>query len=202
MPGVSALILAAGRATRFGAGADDSKLLAELNGKPLVRHVTDAALRSRADEVIVVTGHAAEGVRQALTGLDLRFTQNPDFASGMASSLKTGLAALDLGASGVVVLLGDMPRITGAIIDCLITRFEADGSKSDAVVPVHEGRQGNPVLLGRAVFPALDALSGDQGARRILNEPGRNVLTCPVEDAAIEVDVDTREALERLRAGG
>jgi molybdenum cofactor cytidylyltransferase len=201
MPGISALILAAGRATRFGAGADDSKLLAALEGKPLVRHVAGAALASQAAEVIAVTGHAAEGVRQALAGLDLRLVHNADFATGMASSLKAGLAALDPRASGVVVLLGDMPRITSAIIDRLITHFETGGATADAAVPVREGRQGNPVLLGRALFAALDTLNGDQGARRILSEPGRRVLLCSVEDAAIEVDVDTRDALENLRAG-
>jgi molybdenum cofactor cytidylyltransferase len=201
MPGVSALILAAGQATRFGAGAEGSKLLAELDGKPLVRHAAEAALQSRAGEVIVVTGHAAEGVRQALGGLDVRFVHNADFAAGMASSLKAGLAALDPWASGVVVLLGDMPRVTGGIIDGLIAHFEADGSAADAVVPVFEGRQGNPVLLGRAVFPALSTLTGDQGARRVLAGPGRRVLAYPIEDAAIEADVDTRDALERLRGG-
>jgi len=206
MPGVSALVLAAGRATRFSAGsstlvAESSKLLADLEGKPLVRHVVLAALGSRAAGVIVVTGHAAEGVRQALAGLDVRFVHNPDFAAGMASSLLAGLAALDPRASGALVLLGDMPCITSAIIDILIARFEAGGASADAVVPVFEGRQGNPVLLGRAVFPALRALTGDQGARRVLAEPGRTVLSCPIEDAAIEADVDTRDALERLRVG-
>lgn len=206
MPRVSALVLAAGRATRFGAAAsglaaESTKLLADLDGKPLVRHVALAALGSRAAGVTVVTGHAAEGVRQALAGLDVGFVHNPDFATGMASSLLAGLAALDPRASGVLVLLGDMPCITSAIIDLLIARFEGAGAACDAVVPVFEGRQGNPVLLGRAVFPALSGLSGDQGARRVLAEPGRTVLACPVDDAAIEADVDTREALERLRAG-
>ena len=205
MPGVSALVLAAGRATRFSAAdsalaAGSSKLVADLDGKPLVRHVALAALGSRAASVTVVTGHAADNVRQALAGLDVRFVHNPDFATGMASSLLAGLAALDPQASGTLVLLGDMPCVTSAMIDVLIARFEADGASCDAVVPVFEGRQGNPVLLGRAVFPALTALSGDQGARRVLAEPGRTVLACPIEDAAIEADVDTREALDRLRA--
>lgn len=197
MLAISALILAAGRATRFGAAT--SKLAAVLEGKALVRHVAEAALAARTDEVLVVTGHDAVRVRAALAGLDLCFVHNEAFASGMASSLRAGLEALNPQAAGVVVLLGDMPRIGAALIDRLVETFISDGASADAIVPVFEGRQGNPVLLGRSVFPALAGLAGDQGARRILGAPGRRILVCPVDDAGIEIDVDTTGALDRLR---
>src|SRR5665213_2046168 len=88
---VTAIILAAGRSTRMGG---PNKLLAELGGKKLVRIVTEQALASRASGVIVVTGHQAAEVEKALQGLDVKFVRNPDFAAGLASSVKAGIAAV------------------------------------------------------------------------------------------------------------
>ena len=106
------IVLAAGRSTRMGG---PNKLLAELDGKKLVRIVTEQALASKASEVIVVTGHQAELVEQALGGLKVKFVRNPDFAGGLASSVKAGIAAVPANADGAVVCLGDMP-----LIDCAI----------------------------------------------------------------------------------
>ena len=112
MPDIAAIILAAGRSLRFRAegGREISKLVASLDGKPLVRHVAEAALASRARPVVVVTGHAQEVVEAALAGLPVVFANNAGFAAGLASSLKVGVAALPSGVAGALVLLGDMPR--------------------------------------------------------------------------------------------
>jgi molybdenum cofactor cytidylyltransferase len=200
MTEVAALVLAAGRGTRFGAGATASKVLAPLDGLPLIRHVAEAALASRAREVVVVTGHAGEAVAAALVGSAARVVHNPSFAEGMATSLRAGVAALDPRVDGVVVLLADMPRVTRAIIDALIATFEADAD-AEAVVPERHGRRGNPVLIARALFPAVAMLEGDQGARRLLARPDARVLVREIDDDAIEQDVDTPEALDALTPG-
>jgi molybdenum cofactor cytidylyltransferase len=196
---VAAVILAAGRSTRFaGDQPGTTKLTAELKGKPLVRHVAEAVLASQARPVIVVTGHARDHVLEALAGLPLQFVHNKDYATGLASSLRTGLVVVPNEAAGAVVLLGDMPLVTPGLIDQLVRRLD-EKPDADAIVPVTEGRPGNPVLLARALFPALARLTGDEGARRLLQNPGIHVIETAIEGEGASVDIDTPDALERLR---
>ncbi|MFZ0558753.1 MAG: nucleotidyltransferase family protein [Methylovirgula sp.] len=190
-PAVAAVILAAGRGTRFHAGA---KVVAELDSKPLVRHVAEAALASRARPVLVVVGQAAEETAAALAGLDVRLVCGAGFEMAMSRSLKAGLAAIPPSAPGALILLADMPWISASLIDRLIDAFETS-AHPDAVVPVHAGQRGNPVLLGRNLFKAVRGLEGDDGAGRIL---GTGVVELAVEDAAVTIDVDTSDDLLRL----
>ena len=192
---VAGLVLAAGRSTRMG---EDNKLLLPVRGKPLVRHAVEAQLASRAAPVLVVTGHQGREVRAALAGLDVRFVENPDFASGLASSVKAGLAALPEEAEGVVVALGDMPNVTPAVIDRLAEVF-AERPEAQAIVPTLLGQRGNPVLLSRALFDAVERISGDQGARRLLDAAGEAVVEVPLDDPAIALDIDTPEAFAAIR---
>lgn len=193
-PLIAALLLAAGRGARFGASAN--KLLADFDGRPLIRRAAEAALASRLRRVIVVTGHQRVEIEAALAGLPLSFVPNPDFSRGLASSLRRGLTAAG-DAEGVIVLLGDMPAVSPRLIDALVSAFEkAPGAA--AVVPVRGGRRGNPALLARRLFPALAALEGDEGARRLLRETD-GVVELPVEDDAVLADVDTPADLARLR---
>ena len=191
---IAAIILAAGRSTRMGS----NKLLEELDGKALVRHVADAALGSIAHSVWVVTGHERESVRARLDGLGVRFVHNPDFALGLSTSLKAGVMALPAEAKGVVVLLGDMPRVTSEVINSVIQAFEAQ-PQAIAAVPVYQGEWGNPVLLSRSLFGAVAALQGDAGARKLLNGRAGEVLEVPVSNDAVLIDLDTPEALARAR---
>lgn len=193
---VAAVVLAAGRGTRFGAGESDSKVLALLEGRPLVTHVVEAALASRARPVIVVTGQGGARCAALLAGTVVHFAYNPAFATGMASSLRTGLAALPEAAEAAVVMLADMPRVRAATIDALVAAFLEE--RSDAVVPICAGRRGNPVLVSRALFPALMGLTGDEGARRVLADAACRVIRLPVDDPGILADVDTRDALAAL----
>jgi molybdenum cofactor cytidylyltransferase len=195
---IAAIILAAGRSRRFQAGAGDSKVLAALAGKPLVRHVAEAATQSRAKPVVVVTGQAAAKVEAALAGLDLRFVHNADPDAGLSRSLRTGLAALPGDSSGAIILLADMPYVTAAMIDRLVAAFVNAAQEPQAVVPVQNGRRGNPVLLGRSLFAAAMTIEGDRGARALLDAPGVATLECPVDDSAIAIDIDTRDALAKL----
>lgn len=191
---VAAVVLAAGTASRFRA-VDPSvptKLVARFDGVPLVRRVAEAALASRARPVVVVTGFAAREVRAALDGCALAFAHNPAYASGLASSLRAGLQALSDDVSGTLVLLGDMPAVSAAVIDRLVAAFEADPG-AEAAVPVSGGRRGNPALLGRALFGSARALGGDEGARRLLARA--RVVEVPVDDEAVLLDVDEPAAL-------
>ncbi len=191
---IAAIILAAGRSTRMGS----NKLLEELDGKALVRHVADAALGSIARSVWVVTGHEGESVRARLDGLGIRFVHNPDFALGLSTSLKAGVMALPAEAKGVVVLLGDMPQVTSEVINSVIQAFEAQ-PQAIAAVPVYQGEWGNPVLLSRSLFGAVAALQGDAGARKLLNGRAGEVFEVPVSNDAVLIDLDTPEALARAR---
>jgi molybdenum cofactor cytidylyltransferase len=183
-PRVTALVMAAGQGRRFG---DGNKLLADLDGRPLLRRAVEAALGSKVRETVVVTGHDRAAVETALSGLPVAFAHNPDFARGLAASLRAGLAAA-AGADAVVVLLGDMPGASLEIVDALIEAFQkAPGNL--AVVPVRNGRRGNPVLLARALFPRLATLQGDEGARRLLLET-ESVVELAVDDDGVLADVD------------
>lgn len=198
---VAAVVLAAGRAVRFAAAGEqgDSKVYATLEGRPLVAHVVEAAVASRAAPIVVVTGRDAERAESALAGFAVELVHNPLFAEGMASSIAAGLAAVPVEAEAVIVLLADMPRVAAATLDALIVAFERE--RPDAVVPVHCGRRGNPVLIARGLFPALMRLTGDEGARRILADGAHRVLSCAVDDPGVLLDIDTREALDALGRG-
>jgi molybdenum cofactor cytidylyltransferase len=192
---VAAIILAAGRSTRMGG---PNKLLAELGGKPLVRAVTEQALASKVRGVIVVTGHQAEQVEKALQGLNVKFVRNPDFADGLSSSVKAGIAAIPAEADGAVICLGDMPLISAQLIDRLIDTFAPDRGSLIAV-PVSDGRRGNPVLWSRRFFSELLALDGDIGARRLIDKHSQAVAEIPVEGHGAFLDIDTPQALEAAR---
>lgn len=185
MSDVATLILAAGQGSRFGA---EPKLLASFHGKPIIRHVAEAAVGSSARRVIVVTGHRAQEVEQAVFRLAVSIVHNPSFSEGLSTSLKAGFAALPPEARGVVVLLGDMPLVTTDLLDGLIAAWRKQ--KPFALVPTLDGRRGNPVVLSRDAAPMIASLSGDTGASLILR--GRSdVLEWPVDDPAILQDIDT-----------
>lgn len=195
---VGSVLLAAGRGTRFGPGP---KLLADLDGRPLVRHAAEAALAARPRPVVVVLGAQAGAVRAALAGLDLIHVENPDFRAGLATSLRAGLAALPPRCGATLVLLGDMPRITAGHIGRLVGAFERAAPKPAAVVPVWGGRRGNPVLLNlRLLAGDIAGLAGDRGAGLLL--AGRPDVLEIAGDPSTALDIDTPAALEAIRAGG
>ena len=193
MTKVAAIVLAAGRSSRFRAagGAEETKLVAMLGGKPIVLRVVEAALASRARPVVVVVGHARCAVEAALGGLPTTIVLNPDYATGLASSLRAGLAATPADVEGALVLLGDMPNVDARLIDSLIAAFEAR-PEAHAVAPVQKGRRGNPILLGRTLFDEAMRLEGDEGARRIVAALGkRDIAEVHASGNGSTFDVDT-----------
>jgi molybdenum cofactor cytidylyltransferase len=193
---VGAIVLAAGRSTRMGG---PNKLLEKISGKPLVRIAAEEALASRAGPVVVVTGHERAKVEAALAGLDVRLVHNPDYADGLSTSVKAGLAALPPEAEAAIVCLGDMPQVTSALIDRLIAAFDPERNAL-VVLPTFSGKRGNPVLWSRRFFPDLMALEGDVGARHLIGAYQEVVAEVPVEDAAVMVDIDTPDALRAAKA--
>ncbi len=204
MTRVGAVVLAAGRSARFRAagGAGATKLVAKLGEKPIVRMVAEAALASKAHPVIVVTGHARASVEAALAGLDVEWAHNPDFSSGLASSLRVGLAAMPADVAGALVLLGDMPWIEPRLIDALIGAFLAKETAL-AAAPTRGGQRGNPALIGRGLFEAAMKLTGDEGARRLIGSLGAGELVeVEAPDEGVAVDIDTPDDLAVARRPG
>jgi molybdenum cofactor cytidylyltransferase len=193
--GVAALILAAGEGRRMGG---PTKQLAELGGQSLVRRVAEAALASRAAPVVVVTGHERDAVEAELAGLDVVLTFNGNYRGGLSTSLRRGVEALPSGASGVLVLLADMPFVTPSMLNRLIDTFEAV-HPHPIVAPTHSGKRGNPVLWPHRHFAALQAIEGDTGARHLIASHADEVVEVAIGEAAA-LDLDTPEAL--AKAGG
>ncbi len=193
---LAALVLAAGRSTRMGG---PNKLLAEIGGRPLVRIAAEQALASRARPVIVVTGHQRDRVEAALKGLDVAFVHNPDYAEGMSTSVKAGIAAVPADADGAIVCLGDMPQVDAKLIDRLLAAFDPEKGAL-VVMPTMDGKRGNPVVWSRRFFPELRGLGGDVGARHLIASYPEAVAEVPVASRAALVDVDTLDALNELKA--
>lgn len=194
---VSAIVLAAGQSRRMGAR---NKLLEEVGGKPMVRIAAEAALDSAAGEVIVVTGHEAERMAKELGDLDVRLVDNPDYAEGLSTSLRAGLSAVSPDSDAAIVALADMPRVTAEVLDQLMDAFSRTPA-TQIVVPTFEGKRGNPVLWGRRFFADLMTVEGDVGGRALIGAHGGLVSEIDV-GADVELDVDTPEALDRVRGKG
>lgn len=188
---IAAVVLAAGQSRRMGA----PKQLAAIGGMPMLRRTVEHVRASGVDEIVVVTGHEAEAVGAALKGLPVTLVRNPDYAQGLSTSLKAGLAALDdEQVDGALIVLGDMPGVTAGDIDRMLAAFDPAEGRG-IVVPVHEGKRGNPVLWGAAYFPEMVRLSGDMGAKHLLAEFAEAV--CEVElGEAVLTDIDTPEQLK------
>ncbi|AWK86982.1 NTP transferase domain-containing protein [Azospirillum thermophilum] len=197
-PRIAALVLAAGRSSRMGG---TNKLLAEVEGRPLVARTVDAVLASQAVQVIVVTGHQGEAVGAALADRRVTLVHNPSFAEGLSSSLRAGLAAVPGDADGVVVCLGDMPLVSAAVIDRLIAAYNPLEGRA-ICIPTIQGKQGNPVLWDRGFFAEMAALSGDAGAKRLIGAHADRLCEVPVDDAGVLFDVDTPDLLAQLRTAG
>ena len=194
-PRIAALILAAGQSRRMGR---INKLLEEIDGAPMVARAADAVISSRTDPVIVIVGHEADRVRGALAGRDVVFVDNPAYAEGLSTSLKHGVAALPEDADGVLVCLGDMPRIAAAEIDALIDAFDPVAGRS-ICVPTFGGKRGNPVLLGHRFFAEIQEISGDVGARQLIGAYPDLIVEVAMDGDGILVDIDTPQALKKAR---
>ena len=168
-------------------------------GDPIARIIDndpDLLIRLAAEREQVVAQISAAEQAMATARLDVNRSSQL-YAEGLAASLRAGIAAVPEDAPGIIVSLGDMPNVTAPVLDRLAQAF-TDAPEALAVAPTLLGQRGNPVLLSRALFPAVAALTGDQGARRLLEEAGEAVIEVPLDDPAIALDVDTPEALRAV----
>lgn len=198
MPRIAAIVLAAGRSSRMGSA---NKLLAEVDGVPMVRRAVDAALASKARPVIVVTGNEQGKVQAALRGCKVSFVHNASFGEGMSTSLRAGLGALPADIDGALVCLGDMPLVTPAVLDRLIGAHDAVEGRG-ICVPTWNAKRGNPVLWDRRFFSEIGELAGDVGAKHLIGEHADQVVEVAMPDDSILTDIDTPEALAALRQLG
>jgi molybdenum cofactor cytidylyltransferase len=193
-PRIAAILLAAGKSSRMGA----NKMLAEIDGRPMVARTAQRLLSSRARPIIAVLGNMADEVDTALGKLPVERVHNRDFADGLSTSLKRGLAALPADIDGAIVCLGDMPLIAGRDLDRLIAAFNPLEGRA-IVVPTRRGQRGNPVLWSRQFFHEMMALSGDQGARKLIDEHADLITEIEMDTDGVLTDIDTPEALAQLR---
>jgi molybdenum cofactor cytidylyltransferase len=164
----------------------------------LLRWVVEAALKSDARPIIVVTGNEQARIEAALKGLDVSYAHNADYREGLSTSLKAGIAAVPASADGALVLLGDMPTINAALIDRMIAAFSPADGRSICVA-MHEHKRGNPVLWAKEFFPDIAKLTGDLGAKPLLG--ANEDVVCEIEAGGAALrDIDTPEALQALRA--
>ncbi|MDQ2912399.1 MAG: nucleotidyltransferase family protein [Chloroflexota bacterium] len=190
-PQIGGVILAAGAARRFGA----QKLLAQLDGRPLVQHVIDAANASSLEEIVLVVGTDVDDLVGHVELGRTRVVRNPDPSRGLASSLQAGLRTLDQRLHGALVLLGDIPGVTSALIDELVARGRE--TRASAVISVWRGRRSPPVVLHKSMWADAFTLHGDIGMRDVLND--KDVVEFTVTDALGSLDdIDTPEDHARV----
>ena len=195
-PRVAAVLLAAGQSRRMGRL---NKLLQEVDGAPMVVRAAEALRASQVESLVVVLGHQADQVRAALGPREAAFVENPDYAEGLSTSLKRGLAEVPDDVDAVLVCLGDMPRVSAAQIDRLIAAFNPLEGRA-ICVPTHRGKRGNPVLWARRFAVEMMTIAGDVGARHLLGEHADVVCEVEMAEDAVLLDIDTPEALRDATA--
>lgn len=190
---IAAVVLAAGLSRRMG----QAKLLMPVGGRAIVRYVVESVLAGGVDSVWVVTGPDVEPIEAALAGLEVQIAVNPAPEEGQASSLRAGIAALPASVDAVLIALGDQPSLAPSIIPALLAARRT--SPKLIVAPRYRDGQGNPVLFKRAIFPELLRLTGDQGARPIIQQEPARVEWVEL-DLPMPPDVDTLDDYEKIRA--
>jgi molybdenum cofactor cytidylyltransferase len=191
---IAAIVLAAGRSRRMGA----HKLLLPLGDRPLLAHVVAAACASTADPVIVVLGHEAARVAAALPPGRQRVIVNPDYREGMSTSLRVGLAAVPPQASGALILLGDQPLITPALVERMLG--VAQESPDSIIAASYDGRRGNPVYFPRAYFGELEGVTGDEGGRSVIERHRDTLRLVEIANAAAALDTDSPDDYRHVLA--
>lgn len=198
----AAIMVAAGLSSRFG---PDDKLLAEVNGAPLLAWSLKPLFEAAPGQLVVVTGANEKAVRGLCSDHAVTFANNPDPAAGLGASIAIGAAAVQKQIEGVFICLGDMPLVSPGVFRELAGALAADKA-TDAVAPIYNSRRGHPVLFHRRHLTALKNLSGDDGAKQILNAPGFHLRCLETNDEGAVTDVDLREdlsspAMKRLLRG-
>ena len=190
---VTGIILAAGIAARMGR----IKQLLPFNGRPVLQDVVDQARRAPLDQIVLVLGHAADEIRQELELEDVLVVINTQYPHGQSTSLRAGLAAVRPHMDAAMFILGDQPLVPAGVFEQLLDAHAR--VRSAFVIPTHGGRRGNPVLVDRAVFPHLAALTGDVGARVLFDLFHEQIQEVEIDSDTILLDLDTWDDYLRLQ---
>lgn len=186
---VGSVLLAAGQSTRY---EGDNKLLAEVDGEPIVRRAARTLTESPLAATVAVVGYQAAAVESALEGTGVETRRNDAYPEGQSTSVAHGVAvARKRDWDAVVFALGDMPFVDTGTVERLLDAY-ADGEGS-VVAPSYRGQRGNPVLFDAAHFDDLTAVTGDRGGREIVEDAGTFVT---VDDPGVHRDVDRREDID------
>lgn len=189
---IAAVIVAAGRSSRFG---EDNKLLAEFRGAPLIRHAASAVAASQVAVAVLVVGPDRDAIAAAAGPGAWRLEVNANPDSGLSGSIQSGIAALDGTVDGALIVLGDMPFVSAKLINELCDVFAAKNGRQIVFPVTRDGRQTNPVLWPRVLFPSLMRLTGDVGAKAVLAANVDLQLPIVIEDTEAFFDIDTRADL-------
>jgi molybdenum cofactor cytidylyltransferase len=190
---IAGIVLAAGLSRRMG----QSKVLMKVGGRAIIRYVVESVLAGGVDSVWVVTGPDVEPIEAALSGIEVQIAENPAPEEGQAGSVRTGIAALPPSVDSVLIALGDQPLLAPSIIPALLAARRT--SPKLIVAPRYRDGQGNPVVFKREIFPELLRLTGDQGARSIIQKEPTRVEWVEL-DLPMPPDVDTPDDYEKIRA--
>lgn len=177
----------------------EPKPLARLRGKTLLALALDTIRHARVQEIVVVLGHAADRVREEVPLDGTKVVVNADFATGLSSSIRAGLASADPAARAFLIVLGDQPFVSPSTIDALVAGKAT--SRRRILIPTFHGTRGNPVLFDRSLAGEVAAIVGDIGCRAIFQSHPDDILEVPVDDPGILIDLDTPEQLVRVRDG-
>ena len=191
---IAAVILAAGASRRFGAA---NKLLADVGGEPLIARVVKRVAGTGCSRIVVVTAVRSGPIRAALDGLPVTLVANPAAARGMGTSIAAGIASLAPDVSAALIVPGDMPNVSTALIDALIAAFQGSGSGRIVHAAARDGTQRNPVLWPRTYFSDLARLDGDHGGKSLLAAHRSDTLAVTVARDDELIDVDTMDDLVR-----
>ena len=189
---VAGIVLAAGEGRRMG----KLKQSLPVRGKSMLETVVDKALASSLHRVVVVLGSHSDRLAPLLSNRPVTVVINRDHRDGQASSLKAGLRELTPESDAALFLLGDQPLVSQETVDGIVVAYQR--TNAPIIAPIYGGKRGNPVLFGRELFPLIEGLTGDTGARGILTEHSELVIFLPVADPGILFDVDTEEDYYRL----
>jgi molybdenum cofactor cytidylyltransferase len=181
---VGLIILAAGGSTRLGS----PKQLLRYDGQTLIRRAVTAAVGSNCDRVVVVIGSRAEDMKRELEGLPVSIVENPEWQSGMSSSIRAGLSEI-ISDDAVLIMLCDQPFVTADVLDNLIDTYHKTGMP--IVASDYGATRGVPALFSKELFTELTSLTADEGARRIIAKHPEMVATIAFADGVI--DIDTRD---------
>jgi molybdenum cofactor cytidylyltransferase len=185
---ITAIVLAAGQSRRMG---EHNKLILPLDNQSMLERVVVSVLDSDIDDVVVVTGFESDKIQSAIQSYGVSMVFNQDYASGMASSLRCGLEALNETVDGAIIILADMPFINAELINQLISQYHDECELCHIVAPRYKGKRGNPVLWDKRYFNEMKNLSGDQGAKSLLKKYADDIAMVEVASDSIFIDVDT-----------